>query len=57
MRNLTVVNTHKGLFRSFVLVKMSEAGLLLKKENCSFMKESITYLGHVIDAHIVDIYT
>ena len=33
-----------------VLKRMEEAGLLLKKEKCSFMASSVTYLGHVIDA-------
>ena len=33
-----------------VLKRMEEAGLLLKKEKCSFMASLVTYLGHVIDA-------
>ena len=33
-----------------VLTKLESAGLRLKKEKCSFMNDSVTYLGHKIDA-------
>ena len=33
-----------------VLAKINDAGLLLKNEKCVFMTESVTYLGHIIDA-------
>lgn len=33
-----------------VLTKLEEAGLRLKESKCVYMAESVTYLGHVIDA-------
>ena len=33
-----------------VLTRLKEAGLRLKKMKCSFMADSVTYLGHRIDA-------
>ncbi|XP_060516189.1 uncharacterized protein LOC132695751 [Cylas formicarius] len=32
-----------------VFQKLSECGFQLKKEKCSFMQESLTYMGHLID--------
>ena len=32
-----------------VLKKVSEAGLMLKKQKCRFMQPSVEYLGYVID--------
>ena len=32
-----------------VLKRMEEAGMLLKKEKCSFMSKSVSYLGYTID--------
>ena len=34
-----------------VLTRLESAGLHLKKEKCSFLCESVTYLGHRIDAN------
>ena len=33
-----------------VLTKLEQAGLRLKKSKCVFMADSVTYLGHRIDA-------
>lgn len=35
-----------------VLTRMEEAGLCLKKSKCVFMADSVTYLGHRIDAMV-----
>ena len=32
-----------------VLTRLEEAGLRLKREKCSFLQPTVTYLGHVID--------
>ena len=34
-----------------VLSRLKRAGLRVKPKKCSFMRPSMTYLGHVIDAH------
>ena len=34
-----------------VLTRMEQAGLRLKKSKCAFMVDSVTYLGHKIDAN------
>ena len=34
-----------------VLERLSQHGLQLKEENCSFMQDSVDHLGHHIDAY------
>ena len=34
-----------------VLSRLEQAGLRVKPNKCSFMRPSVTYLGHMIDAH------
>ena len=33
-----------------VLHRLQEAGRRLKREKCAFIQQSVTYLGHVLDA-------
>ena len=43
------VEEHRSNLRQ-VLNRLRDAGLRLRKEKCSFMLPSVTYLGHTVDA-------
>ena len=43
-------NQHRETLEK-VLQKLSEAGIRLKKSKCEFMKDSVVFLGHKVDAH------
>ena len=40
-----------------VLSRLDQAGLRVKVSKCEFMKQSVTYLGHKIDANGLDCLT